>query len=323
MTAAARSRTSSWIAVAAALAALYLAVFAIVGSAAFARAPGPIALAATLDLTLTATVLVWWLGVRRQAVSPWFAVVVLSWGVACARRWVPHAPLGALVAVGGGLEVITVGWLMIRIRRVVRGARAARGDGPIGSIEAGLTAARLPARIAAILATELAVVGLAVTGWFRRPAPGALAMRSTGWILIAWVIGFLVAVESAATHVVLALAFRPLAAWIASASAIYVLVWLIGDAQAIRLYPVAVADGVLHLRLGVRWRGKVALDQIRSIERITAVPAGAINLALMEPTVLVTLRGPIELRGLFGKTRRGDQFALTIDDPEALIAATR
>jgi hypothetical protein len=309
------------ISVAAALGALYIALFAIAGSAMFARAPERLALAVTFDLTVTATAVVWWFGVRRKAVSPWVAVAVFSWGVAAARRWVPHAPLGALVAIGGGLEVLTVGWLVIRIRRVIQGARASRDEGPIGSVHAGLVAARVPARLATLLANEIAVVGLALTGWFRRPAPGALSMRSTGWMLIAGVFGSLIVAESVVTHIALATLWSPLAAWIASASSAYALVWLVGDAQAIRLYPVAVTGGMLHLRLGVRWRAKVPLAQIASIEEIRTVPSGAINLALMDPTVLVTLRAPVELRGLLGKTRRGDRIALTIDDPKTLIAA--
>jgi len=315
-----RSRTQSLLGVAAALTAVYGAIFAIVGSAMFARAPVPIALAATLDLTVTATALTWWLGVRTKALSPWMAVAVLSWGVASARRWVPHAPLGALVAIGGALEVATVGWLLVRIRRVVRVARAARAEGPIDSIAAGLVAARIPARVAAILATELAVVGLAVTGWFRRPAAGQLAMRSTGWLLYAGVFGFLVIVESAATHLVLAM-WSPVVAWLASASSAYALLWLIADAQAIRLYPVAVDGDVLRVRLGIRWRATIRLASIASIEPVRAVPAGALDLALLEPTVLVTLREPVELRGLLGRRRRGDRIALTIDDPQALIVA--
>jgi hypothetical protein len=318
--AAVRSRAQSWMGIGAALAVLYAVVFAIVGSARFGRAPDVIALGVTLDLTITATLIVWWFGVRRRTVSPWVAVAVFSWGVAAARRWVPHAPLSALLAIGGVLEVVTVGWLLIRIRRVIRGARAARDEGPIGALEAGLVAARIPARVAGVFATELAAIGLALTGWFRKPAPGALAMRSTGWILFAGVIGFLIAVESAATHFLIA-HWSPLIAWIASASAAYTLLLLIGDAQAIRLYPVAVSHGMLRLRLGIRWRAAVPLADIVSIEEIRDVPAGAISLALIQPTVLVTLRRPVELRGLLGKRRRGDRIALTIDDPKALIAA--
>jgi hypothetical protein len=218
------------------------------------------------------------------------------------------------------LEVVTTCWLLIRIRRIVRAARAAREAGPIGAIEAGLVAVRIPARAAAILASELAVVWLALTGWFRRPGPGAMAMRSTGWMTVAWLIGFLLIGETAATHLLLAM-WSPLAAWIATASSAYLMLWLVGDAQAIRLHPVAVRGATLHVRLGVRWRAAIPLAEIASVTEIRAVPEGAMNLALFEPTVLVTLRAPALLRGLLGKTRRADRIALTIDDPGAFIAA--
>jgi hypothetical protein len=304
----------------AALAALYLVVFAIAGSAAFARAPDRVALAATFDLTVTATLIVWWFGVRKRALPGWVALATFSWGVAMARAWVPHAPLSALAALGGVLEVVTIGWLVLRIRRVVRTARAARDEGPIGSIEAGLVAARIPARVATILASELAVVGLALTGWFRRPAPGAMSMRSTGWMVIPWLLGLLLIGETAATHLLLAM-WSPLAAWIATASSAYLLLWVIADTQAIRLYPVAISGTTLHVRLGVRWRAAIPRSEIASVTEIRAVPDGALDLALFEPTVLVTLRAPAVLRGLFGKTRRGDRIALTIDDPKAFLAA--
>ncbi len=315
-----RSRAQPLVVGGATLAAVYLAVFATVGSAAFSRAPDRVALAATFDLTVTATLIVWWFGVRRRALPGWIAVATFSWGVTMARVWVPHAPLGALVTLGGILEVVTMAWLALRIRRVVRTARAARDEGPIGSIEAGLLAARLPARVAAILASELAVIVLASTGWFRRPRPGAMSMRSTGWMTIPWLIGFLVIGETVATHLLLAM-WSPTAAWIATASSAYLLLWVIADTHAIRIYPVEVSGATLHVRLGVRWRAAIPRAQIASVTEIRAVPEGALDLALFEPTVLVTLRTPVELRGLLGKTRRGDRIALTIDDPQAFIAA--
>lgn len=314
-----RSRAPWWLACAAAVAAVYAAVLGIVGSAMFARAPGVIAAAATLDLTVTATFLVWWLGVRRHVVPWYFAVATLSWGVAMARAHVPHAPLGALFVAGGALEVVTVGWLLVRIGRVIRGARAARDAGPIGALEAGLVAARFPARVAAIIAAEIAAVGLALTGWFRRPRPG-FAMRSSGWLLFAGVIGFLIVVETAAAHIALAM-WQPVIAWISTLSSAYALVWLAGDAQAVRLYPVAIAGGELRISIGVRWRVAIPLDAIASVTETRSVPAGALSLALMEPTVLVTLRAPVEVVGLLGRRRRADRIALTIDDAAGFMAA--
>jgi len=88
MVALTRSRAHPWVVGGAALAALYPAVFAIVGSAAFARAPGRIAIAATFDLTVTATLIVWRFGVRRRALPGWIAVATFSWWIAMARAWV-------------------------------------------------------------------------------------------------------------------------------------------------------------------------------------------------------------------------------------------
>lgn len=319
MVALTRARAPWWIACGAALAALYAVVFAIVGSAAFSRAPGVIGLAATFDLTVSAALLVWWLGVRRGGMPWWFAVATLSWGVSLARSHVPHAPLGVLFVAGGVLEVATMTWLAIRIRRVIRGARAARDAGPIGAIEAGLLAARFPARAATIVATELAVAWLVVTGWFRRPRAG-FAMRSTGWMLFAGVIGFLIVVETAAAHIALVM-WKPWIAWLSTVSSAYMLLWLIGDAQAIRLYPIAIADGALRVRVGIRWRATIALADIASVTESRSVPDGALSLAVLEPTVLVTLRAPVEVVGLVGIRRRADRIALTIDEPAAFIAA--
>lgn len=314
-----RSRAPWWLLCGAALAGLYATVFAIVGSAMFARAPGAIALAATFDLTVTAALLVWWLGVRRGALPWWFAVATLSWGVALARSHVPHAPLGALVIAGVALDVVAAGWIVIRIRRVVRAARGARDVGPIGALEAGLVAARIPPRVAAIFATELATAWLALTGWFRRPR-GGFAMRSTGWILFVGVLGFLTIVETAAAHVALAV-WKPTVAWVSTVSSAYALVWLAGDAHAIRLYPVAIVGRALRVTIGIRWRVAIPLADIVSITESRSVPDGALNLALFEPTVIVALRAPVDVIGLLGRRRRGDRIALTIDDPAAFIAA--
>lgn len=315
------SRVQSLVMGGVALGALYMVAFAILASGAFARAPELIAFAVTLDLTVTATLIAWWFGVRRSSLPSWIAFVVFAWGVVVARLWVSHAPLPLLVAVGGMAEVVTMGWLVLRLRRVVLTARAARHEGPIGSIEAGLLEARIPARIAAIFASELAVLGLALTGWFRRPQRGAMSMRSTGWLTYVGVIGFLVVVETAVTHFLLAAMWSPIAAWVATATSAYLLLWLIGDAQAIRLHPVAIDGEKLRVMVGVRWRAAIPLTAIASVTEIRSVPDGALNLALLEPTVLVTLREPVVVRGLLGRRRRADRLALTIDDPKAFAAA--
>jgi hypothetical protein len=209
--------------------------------------------------------------------------------------------------------------------RVVRAVRRERRAGPIGALEAGLLEARLPARLAAIIAAELVVLWLALTGWVRRPdkADASLfSMRKSGWIGMAGVFAFLIAVESLAVHLAAA-QWSGIAAWVLTASSLYVVAWLIADCHAIRLHPVAIAEGALWLRLGVRWRARIPLELITDVAPITAIPEGAANLALIQPTVLVTLAEPVALIGLLGRRRLADRIALTIDEPERFCAALR
>jgi hypothetical protein len=134
------------------------------------------------------------------------------------------------------------------------------------------------------------------------------------------VLCFLVAAETIAAHIALVM-WKPVIAWISTISSAYALVWLAGDAQAIRLYPVAIAGGALRVTIGVRWRTAIPLADITAVTETQTVPDGALSLALLAPTVLVTLRAPVEVAGLLGRRRRADRIALTIDDPRAFIAA--
>lgn len=124
-----RSRTQSLILGGVALGALCLVGFAIMASA--SDAPNRIIFGATLDLTVAATAIGWWLACRRAAVPTWIAVGAFGWGVMVARLWVPHAQMSVLIALGGLAEAITVGWAVLRIRRLVRTLRA-RNHGSIG-----------------------------------------------------------------------------------------------------------------------------------------------------------------------------------------------
>jgi hypothetical protein len=111
------SRAQSLVMGGVALGVLYIVSFAILASGVLARAPDQIAFAATLNLAVTATMVAWWLGVRRSALPSWVAVAVFGWGAVVARVWVPHAPLGMLVAIGGVVELVMMGWLVLRISR--------------------------------------------------------------------------------------------------------------------------------------------------------------------------------------------------------------
>jgi hypothetical protein len=203
---------------------------------------------------------------------------------------------------------------------VVRVSRAHPGPGPIAKVEAGLRAAGAPARFAAFAATDVVAVWLGISGWFRRaPRDGFAMHRRKSWTAIVLVFLWLIAVETAATHLVVA-HWSPIAAWIVTGLSIYGAVWIAGDLHALRLHPLRVTPDAVIGSIGLRWRFVIPRSAIASIELADAVPDGALKAHIVEPTVVIRLHTPIEVRGLLGIRRTPTVIALTVDDPDRFLA---
>ena len=79
----------------------------------------------------------------------------------------------------------------------------------------------------------------------------------------------------------------------------------------------------LELAIGVRWRGRVPWSAVATIETVTEAPTDAINASILGANVVVRLRAPTRLHGVFGREREGTVIALSIDEQEAFVAAAR
>jgi len=306
----------------AALAAIYAASLAILHSVAFARAPHVLSAAVAFDLTVTAAAAVWWLGVRRAGWPRWTLGATVAAGLGVGRMTLPGGGVATLLIglwAAGELALAVIA--IARLRTVVRVARADRGPGPVAAVEAGLRAAAIPPRLAAILATDAVAFGLGLGGWFRRaPADGFAMHRRKSWPAIAALLIALISIETVAVHLLLA-TWSGLAAWIATAMSIYAVVWLAADLHALRLYPLRVTADAVVVSVGLRWRIAIPRDAIASVALGETAPDGALDASVLEPTVVLTLTRPIEARGPFGLRRAPSAIALTVDDPDRLIAA--
>ncbi len=327
------SRRTAYLALGGGLAALYCLVFWMVANGLVARAPGPMGAAATVDLTVTAALATWWLGVRRGALPRRAPFVVLALGFLAARLILPADAREGLVVLRVAWGVAELGVLLVvvaQVGRIRRRARALRSAGTpsIDALEQALAPAvgSLPARL---LATELSVLGFALAGW-RRPTPPEDARtfsmhRRCHQALVAGVVVFLILGEAAALHLLVA-RLSPVTAWVLSASSVWFALWLIGDAHAVRLQPLRlVADG-LAVGVGIRWRAFVPYRAIASIEPAGDAQRGSTTLAatvMRAADVRLVLSHPLEARGPFGRTRRFDALLLTVDRPDELIAAVR
>lgn len=286
-----------------------------------------IAVAAAVDFVVTAGLAVYLIAVRARRLPRWTLGVTITIGLVFARLVLVAVPdaTHVVTAAALALELAMLAMLAMRGRRARVGWRAARASGAssLDALTAALTAARFPARLAAVVATELVLMSLLVTGWRRPARTGSwfTVHRTGGWPLYASVLIFLVLVETAAVHVALSAYVSAALAWVITAASIYIALWLVGDVLALRHSGVEVGGRDLVLAIGVRWRGRVPWSAVRSIERVTAAPTGAVDASILGANVVVHLAGPHTLHGLFGRDREAIAIALSIDEPDAFVRA--
>ncbi len=305
----------------AALLAVYACSFAILHSRSFEEAPTVFSAAIAFDLTITTSLLVWWFGVRRARWPRWTLGAVFGGGLLVARTVLPDPDVALwLLVIWGLVEISIVGLAVVRIRTILRVVRTFDGPGPVAALEAGLAAARVPSRIAALIATDIVAIWLGLGGWFRRARAGYTMHRTTGWIAILGVMLGLIAVETVLVHILVDAWWGALPAWILSALSIYSALWLAADLHAVRLYPLRVCPDFIELSVGIRWRCTIPRWLLVRVDRVSEAPKGALDAGVISPNLALVLAQPIEIRGLFGITRRRDVIAITIDDPDRFLS---
>ncbi len=287
-----------------------------------------VAIGASIDFVVTAGIVMYVIAVRRAHLPKWVLGATLAIGFLFARVALGAADGGRVVTMALILcELVMVGMLVTRGRKARRAWREARiaGARVLEAMTSALIAARFPPRLASIAATEVTLLGAAITGWRRSArAPNVFTVhRIGGWPLYAGVLMFLIAVESIAVHIALAAWVSPLVAWIASATSAYTLLWLLGDVHSLRHSGATIGERDLELVVGVRWRGRVPWTDVTAIEEVSETPSDAINASVLGANITVRLRATVRLHGVFGRVREGTAIALSIDEPEAFVAAAR
>ena len=315
-----------------ALLALLAAIYAFALTSPFrAPPPPPVAIGIALDLTLTAAAATWWLGVRGAGLPRRAPLVVLGAGVLTARLVLPApTPLpapAAHLAIGAGLalELFVFATVLARAPRLLRRLRRDADLPLILRLADALEDVGVPRAMARILTTEVTTTGLALTGWFRRaPRTGFTVHRTYCALATHVVLAGLVALETFVVHLLLA-RVSPVAAWISTACSIYALLWLVGDAHALRLGRIRVERDAVVIEIARRWAAVIPRGAIVAVHRETAVAPGAadrtLDLSIETPTVALELSAPVTARGPFGLSRTGTRVALTVDDPAGFAAA--
>ena len=313
----------------------------------FTPHPLLITTAATFDLTVTFSLLAWWMLARDFGWSARALVALFLGSLMLAGIVLPadqEGPLRAMHLAVAPLELVLMAWLVRRVARARRKVRARPAGGGHFDVQEAILLATAdvvgPGRFAEILADELSVLYYALAA---RPETGGTTPveaprvadaprtttftyhRRTAYGAVVFALILATFGEIPAMHFLLRL-WSDRAAWILTALGLYAILWLIGDWRACRLRPIRVEHGTLRIRFGMRWRLDVPLNGIAGVRAPTAAEKatkGAVDLRLALPGgswTMLELDRPVVAVGMYGRRRTVRTLGLGLDEPARLAA---
>lgn len=105
-------------------------------------------------------------------------------------------------------------------------------------------------------------------------------------------------------------------------------IWLIGDARARVMRPVAIGDDLVRLECGIQMEAVVLLSEIEKVS-LSEAEIGDLGKAdklnygtFYQANTWIVVKRPIEVRTMLGK-RRVRVIGLSLDDPRAFFDAIK
>lgn len=322
------------------LAAVYLVSITMVGSSAMQLDPAALSLAVVVDLTLTAAVILYLFFIRPGTLPKKALIPLLAIGLFTASRILParySMLLTGLAVLGGALELLVAGALLLRWRRLLLSTRAAlrRGEAAWPALMAGFAEAlgERAKTLGAVAAQEGLAVYYALFGWMRRLRWPADAQRfghhrAHAWSAIVLALVILSVPEGMVLHMALDHFWSPLAALVVSALHVYGLLWLIGDCVYMRRTALVLTPaGRLRIDVGFRLHIDLHVDEIAAIGEEPEVLADAEHTCEAKvvgaPNLFLRLRSPHTATMIMGRSRQVTGVALRVEQPEAVCEAVR
>ncbi|MEM6717921.1 MAG: hypothetical protein AAF611_01265 [Bacteroidota bacterium] len=181
----------------------------------------------------------------------------------------------------------------------------------------------LPKPVVAPFATEISVFYYGFVYWKRRKlAENEFSYhKESGAVALYFVLILIVAIEIVPIHMLLA-KWSEIAAWILTILSAYSGLQIFGYAKSLMKRPIAVENGVLHLRYGIMQEVEIPIDDIKEItlsskdldKEDTIVKLSLLG-ELESHNVIIETNGEHTLRGLFGCKKTFTKIALHVDTP--------
>lgn len=267
-------------------------------------------------LTLLSVVPVIWIG---------YALSVLALG--SPNAGILPALLSALIPV----ELAVAVRECLKITRTFKAAKTESSDPMVWFRETMLYLVRKDVA-ANMTAAELGVWYYALLSWRKKPyvLPGERAFsyhNAGGYMNMMLGLALAFPVEIVAVHLLVSQWSVP-AAIVVTALSVYAAIWLVGDARARILRPIAVGEGSARLECGIQMETVIPVSHIEMValsdnEIGHVEESDRLNYgAFYRPNVWLAMRSPVEVRTLLG-TKHVRAVGVSVDDPKAFAAAIK
>jgi len=310
---------------------------AIVRSSAFLARPDLLSAAIAIDLIVVVPLAYWLCIVRAGGARLRSVLVVVVLSVIGARYVLPPAHrsiAGAARYLTFVLELAITSYAIWRVRSAMRApATGAAGADVVDLLQHALAgpfgrAAWMPA-----VTTELATFYYAVGGNGDRAPDDATAfpLETSNARTMLLGVGLALAIETPIAHLLVA-RWSVVAATVLTLLSVYSLIWLIGDYRATLRRPVLLFPTRLAIRVGLRYRVDVPLEDVAGVAVASWRDAGQGNPEFLNtagpatPNVVIEFSALTRVTGIFGITRVARRIGLRLRDPagfQRAVAARR
>lgn len=226
------------------------------------------------------------------------------------------------------VELSVLGFVIFKVRQVIRTFKHQKETSTDFFDVVKKTCAELfPKTVSLLVATEIAVIYYGFFRWKKRKqlTNEFTHHKSTGSFAVLVAMIMAVLVETAVLHILL-INWNATVTWILSALSLYTAFQVFGIARSLSQRPFAALNDAFVLRYGIMAETELAYSQIASIERTSRdlnkdegekpfSPLGDLE----GHNVIVTLKAPLIIRGLYGMKKEAIALALHLDDPQSFI----
>ncbi len=298
-------------------------------SATFQSNQSLLALGSSIDLALLIPI-IYFLCIRKTNIPKFTIVPVFIISLTIAFQVIPqgfHQTLTIIEYAAAPLELGLIGFLIYKVSQVRKSMKeqsASREDFP-ELLNQVLRELKFTNTQANIISSEVSLFYYTFMGWKK---PESLDNHSftyyqtSGYKNVFVVALFLLPVETFALHYWLA-TYSTTLAWILTAISIYSVFFILGDRNSIRHRPIKIGLETLHLRIGIRWNTSIHYDKIKAIELREAdeLSEKFANLATFGPgNVVIILKEPMKLKGIYGISKNTDRIALSMDNEKEFVS---